>query len=141
MLIELFKALNEKYPPPENCRHAIIPGPEGKSIILYIWIDGNSHGFEMYEEEELKNPKQILDDIEEIYTKIMTNDGHIYAKRDHMSQGEYYMRHVHGMTRENLRSKSAIAGELAHRDIQIDRLQAQLDHLLELYCAEKNNEQ
>jgi hypothetical protein len=49
-----------------------------------------------------------------------------YAERDPESQGDYYMRHLSAMTGERLHDKSAIAGELAHRDIQIDALRSQL---------------
>ena len=52
-----------------------------------------------------------------------------YAKRDHMAQdaaGNYYSRHVSAMTAEALHAKSDIAGELAHRDIEIDRLRGLL---------------
>lgn len=45
-----------------------------------------------------------------------------YAERDIIGQGDYYTRHVSAMTGEQLHSKSAIAAELAHRDIKIDRL-------------------
>lgn len=53
-----------------------------------------------------------------------------YAERDHMAQdaaGNYYSRHVSAMTAEGLHAKSDIAGELAHRDIQIDRLRRSRD--------------
>src|SRR4051812_41124552 len=46
----------------------------------------------------------------------------IYAQRDPEAQGEFYMRHLDHMTRENLYSKAAIASELAHRDILIQQL-------------------
>lgn len=49
----------------------------------------------------------------------------LYAERDPMQQdveGNYYCKHVSAMTDEDLHSKSAIAAELAHRDIVIDRL-------------------
>ena len=49
-----------------------------------------------------------------------------YAKRDHQAQGAYYTNHVSAMTGEGLHSKSAIAAELAHRDMEIDRLRAAL---------------
>lgn len=52
-----------------------------------------------------------------------------YAQRDHQQldhDGGYYCRHVSAMTQEELHSKSAIAGELAWRDQQIDTLRAQL---------------
>ncbi len=45
-----------------------------------------------------------------------------YADRDHGAQGEHYVRHVSAMTAEGLHAKSAIAAELAHRDIEIAAL-------------------
>lgn len=45
-----------------------------------------------------------------------------YQERDHMAQGEFYTRHVDAMTGEGLHAKSAIAAELAHRDMQIEAL-------------------
>ena len=50
-----------------------------------------------------------------------------YAKRDPEAQGAHYINHVSAMTSEGLHSKSAIAAELAHRDMEIDRLRAALD--------------
>lgn len=47
-----------------------------------------------------------------------------YAERDILKQGKHYVRHVAAMTAEGLCSKSDIAAELAHRDIEIDRLRA-----------------
>ena len=52
-----------------------------------------------------------------------------YEERDHVAQGNYYIAHVDAMTKEGLHSKSAIAGELAHRDIEIDRLRARVAEL------------
>lgn len=49
-----------------------------------------------------------------------------YAERDHEAQGTYYINHVSVMTGEGLHAKSGIAAELAHRDIEIDRLRAAL---------------
>jgi hypothetical protein len=46
----------------------------------------------------------------------------LYAERDHAAQGDHYTRHVSAMTREGLHAKSAIAAELAHRDMEIERL-------------------
>jgi hypothetical protein len=51
----------------------------------------------------------------------------MYAERDHVAQGEHYLRHIDAMTREGLHTKSAIAAELAHRDIEIARLMAERD--------------
>ena len=45
-----------------------------------------------------------------------------YAKRDPEAQGTHYENHVYAMTTEGLHAKSAIAAELAHRDIEIERL-------------------
>ena len=49
-----------------------------------------------------------------------------YAERDHAAQGQHYLRHVEAMTDEGLHLKSDIAGELAHRDIEIEKLRAEL---------------
>lgn len=46
----------------------------------------------------------------------------VYAERDPMALGDYYVRHVAAMTSEELHAKAAIAAELAWRDEQIDRL-------------------
>ena len=45
-----------------------------------------------------------------------------YAERDIIAQGKHYTIHLSAMTGEALHSKSAIAAELAHRDIEIARL-------------------
>lgn len=50
----------------------------------------------------------------------------IYKNRDIEDQGHYYSGHVAAMTGEGLHSKSAIAAELAHRDMEIDRLKERL---------------
>jgi len=58
----------------------------------------------------------------------------LYEERDHMAQdkaGGYYSRHVSAMTGEGLHAKSDIAGELAHRDMEIDRLDRRNDQLEE----------
>lgn len=52
-----------------------------------------------------------------------------YAERDPIAldkAGNYYCRHVHAMTAERLHDKSDIASELAHRDMEIDRLRKAL---------------
>lgn len=49
-----------------------------------------------------------------------------YAKRDPEAQGDHYIKHVSAMTTEGLHAKSDIAAELAHRDIEIERLRAAL---------------
>ena len=53
----------------------------------------------------------------------------IYAERDIIGQGEYYPKHVCHMTYEGLHDKSAIAAELAHRDIEIDDIKATITAL------------
>lgn len=45
-----------------------------------------------------------------------------YAERDILKQGSHYMRHIAAMTAEELHDKSDIAAELAHRDMEIERL-------------------
>lgn len=52
-----------------------------------------------------------------------------YAERDHLTldkRGGYYIRHVMAMTAEGLHAKCDIAAELAWRDAEIDRLNAEL---------------
>lgn len=58
----------------------------------------------------------------------MTNK--LYAERDAMAQGQHYVKHVWAMTAEDLHSKAAIAMELAHRDIQIEQLTADLIEII-----------
>ena len=53
----------------------------------------------------------------------------LYAERDIEAQDQYYLDHIMAMTGEDLHSKSAIAAELAHRDIQIDALQIEVEKL------------
>lgn len=53
----------------------------------------------------------------------------LYDRRDPESQGEHYWRHLDAMTREKLYSKCAIAEELAHRDIEIERLREEVKEL------------
>lgn len=55
----------------------------------------------------------------------------LYTERDIIEQGDYYSRHTSAMTGEGLDRKSDIAAELAHRDIQIDQLQARVAELEE----------
>lgn len=55
--------------------------------------------------------------------------GNLYAERDIIEQGNHYFRHTSAMTSEGLHSKSDIAAELAHRDIEIERLQARAAEL------------
>lgn len=62
-----------------------------------------------------------------------------YAERDHMAQdaaGNYYSQHVSAMTAEGLHAKSDIAAELAHRDMEIDRLRAELNKWVRWFDGE-----
>ena len=52
-----------------------------------------------------------------------------YAERDVIEQGDTYIKHVGAMTEEGLHRKAAIAAELAHRDIRIAALKAELAEL------------
>lgn len=53
----------------------------------------------------------------------------LYAQRNAMHQGQHYAKHVAAMTAEELHSKSDIAAELAHRDIEIERLRDALESI------------
>lgn len=55
----------------------------------------------------------------------------LYEERDIIEQGEHYTKHISAMTCEGLNSKSAIAAELAHRDIETERLRARVAELEE----------
>ena len=61
-------------------------------------------------------------------------DAKQYADRDHMAQGDYYLRHISAMTGEGLQLKSEIAGELAHRDMVIDAQAAEIERLRVLHA-------
>ena len=71
----------------------------------------------------------------------------LYAKRNIIAQGEEYVKHVSAMTGEGLHSKSDIAAELAHRDIEIKSLrkaliscQKQFDFYTEQHRAKGTDE-
>lgn len=53
----------------------------------------------------------------------------LYAERDIEYQDDHYLKHVSAMTTEDLHSKSAIAAELAHRDLRIKELEARNSEL------------
>ncbi|NKF21563.1 hypothetical protein [Solimonas marina] len=53
----------------------------------------------------------------------------LYAERDVIQQADHYFRHVMAMTAEGLHSKADVAAELAHRDIEIERLRAALEKI------------
>jgi hypothetical protein len=50
----------------------------------------------------------------------------LYSVRDAQAQGQCYVDHVLAMTAEDLHAKCDIAAELAHRDIEIITLRAEL---------------
>jgi hypothetical protein len=58
-----------------------------------------------------------------------------YAERNIVKQGQPYFDHVKAMTAEGLHAKSAIAAELAHRDIEIATLTAELGAMRELVAS------
>ena len=65
----------------------------------------------------------------------------MYAKRDTEAQGEHYLRHLDAMYTEGLHKKSDIAAELAHRDIELDRLRKMLtDYTLAQEVARRCND-
>ena len=61
-----------------------------------------------------------------------------YAERDARAQGQWFITHMSAMTVEKLHSKSEIASELAHRDIQIEALQQEI-HDLHYYGVEADD--
>jgi len=61
-------------------------------------------------------------------------DKKLYAQRDIELQCNYYTRHVMAMTAEGLHSKSDIAAELAHRDIQLEAAET-LAEAMDNWCA------
>ena len=65
------------------------------------------------------------------------SDMKLYAVRDPEEQGEWFVRHMSAMTKENLHSKAEIAEELAHRDIRIEALEAEIKRLTISLAAAK----
>ena len=47
----------------------------------------------------------------------------LYEERDLDVLGEHFHAHMNAMTNEDLRSKSDIAAELAHRDVELEKCQ------------------
>lgn len=60
-----------------------------------------------------------------------TENQYAVGQRDieQLDEGGYYTRHIYAMTHEGLYSKSDIAAELAHRDLQIDLLKIEVQNL------------
>jgi hypothetical protein len=63
----------------------------------------------------------------------------LYDERDIEEQGEHYYNHVNQMTAEDLHSKSAIAAELAHRDIINCQLQSDNKRMLDMLKFIRDN--
>lgn len=66
----------------------------------------------------------------------MTDNNNLYAERDIDvldEIGGFYSRHVSAMTSESLHSKSAIAAELAYRDMLIYELIIATQQMIECY--------
>jgi hypothetical protein len=79
-----------------------------------------------YEETTRRPVPRAIDKARASVTKSdarQTSKPKLYAERDIIEQMQVYVDHVEAMTAEGLHSKSDIAAELAHRDIQIQRLQ------------------
>lgn len=100
--------------------------PIGKTA----WCERIAIG-KMFEE----NRPSSRDSLQEVATiKIQdptpsTDNQYAVGQRDieQLDEGGYYTRHIHAMTQEGLYSKSDIAAELAHRDLQIDMLRLALE--------------
>ena len=64
MLIELFDALNKKYPPPKDKKHYLLFNSEQKCLVLGVWTRSDYvHSFSV-EENELHNTEKLLSDIQ-----------------------------------------------------------------------------
>lgn len=82
-----------------------------------------------------KNRPASRDSLQEVESiKIQdpapsTDRQYAVGQRDieQLDEGGYYTRHIYAMTHEGLYSKSDIAAELAHRDLQIDMLRLALE--------------
>jgi hypothetical protein len=61
---------------------------------------------------------------------LVVGEPFLYSDRDVIKQGKIYTNHVLAITREGLHSKSDIAAELAHRDIEIARLSEALNKIV-----------
>jgi hypothetical protein len=74
--------------------------------------------------KKLDPNRQWEADVEDRMGKAQpSSNTKLYAERDIIGQGQAYCDHVMAMTAEGLHAKSDIAAELAHRDIEIERLQ------------------
>ncbi|MEY6739531.1 hypothetical protein AB9B63_15915 [Escherichia coli] len=82
-----------------------------------------------------KNRPASRDSLQEVESiKIQapfTDKQYAVGQRDieQLDEGGYYTRHIYAMMHEGLYSKSDIAAELAHRDLQIDLLKIEVQNL------------
>ena len=74
--------------------------------------------------------RDSLKEVESIKIQAPSTDKqYAIGQRDieQLDEGGYYTRHIYAMTHEGLYSKSDIAAELAHRDLQIDMLRLAIE--------------
>lgn len=97
-----------------------------------LWCERIADG-KMFEENR-PSSRDSLKEVESI--KIQdptpsTDNQYAVGQRDieQLDEGGYYTRHIYAMTHEGLYSKSDIAAELAHRDLQIDLLKIEVQNL------------
>lgn len=85
-------------------------------------------------EENRPSSRDSLQEVESIKIQDQapsTDNQYAVGQRDieQLDEGGYYTRHIYAMTHEGLYSKSDIAAELAHRDLQIDLLKIEVQNL------------
>lgn len=105
-------------------------GQWGYAIGDSLWCERIGEG-KMFEENRPAS-RDSLKEVESI--KIQdpapsTDKQYAVGQRDieQLDEGGYYTRHIYAMTHEGLYSKSDIAAELAHRDLQIDMLRLAIE--------------
>lgn len=105
-------------------------GQWGYAIGDSLWCKQIGNG-KMFKENR-PSSRDSLKEVESI--KIQdptpsTDNQYAVGQRDieQLDEGGYYTRHIYAMTHEGLYSKSDIAAELAHRDLQIDMLRIALE--------------
>ena len=118
--------------PAWNERRGQWVGQWGCAIGDSLWCERIADG-KMFEE----NRPASRDSLKEVATiKVQdpapsTDNQYAVGQRDieQLDEGGYYTRHIYAMTQEGLYSKSDIAAELAHRDLQIDLLKIEVQNL------------
>jgi hypothetical protein len=93
--------------------------------IVSFMVSKNGGGDREEARLQFKALREIWQDAKKEEPKVEVEKQKQYARRNPLKQDEaggYYIRHVEAMTAEGLHEKSAIAAELAHRDIEIVRL-------------------